>query len=73
MLCLVLIILILLLINFDKIDNFSNCGPSAPNVNPPDWYVPEPLDLNKWATRIYPDRGTLQNNINSITYRFWQF
>lgn len=73
MLCLVLIVIILLLLAMDKVDNFSNCGPSAPNIPPPDWYVPEPVNLNKWATRMYPDMGTLQNNINSSAYRFWQY
>ena len=73
MLCLVLIIIILLLIGFNKVDNFKNCGPSAPNIPPPDWYVPEPLNLKNWATRMYPDMGTLQKNINSSAYRFWQY
>ena len=73
MLCLVLIVIILLFIAYDRVDNFWNCGPSAPNIKPPDWYVPEPLDLNKWATRMYPDMGTLQKNINSSAYRFWQY
>lgn len=73
MLCLVLITIILLLIAFNRVDNFSNCGPSAPNVDPQEWYVPEPLDLNKWATRTYPDMGSVQKNINSSCYRFWQY
>ena len=73
MLCLVLIIIILLLITFDKVDGFKNCGPSVPNIPPPDWYVPEPLNLRNWATRMYPDMGTLQKNINSSAYRFWQY
>lgn len=73
MLCLVLIIIILLLIAFDKVDGFKNCGPSAPNIPPPIWYVPEPLNLKNWATRMYPDMGTLQKNINSSAYRFWQY
>lgn len=73
MLCLVLIIVILLLIAFDKVDGFKNCGPSAPNIPPPDGYVPEPLNLRNWATRMYPDMGTLQKNINSSAYRFWQY
>jgi hypothetical protein len=73
MLCLVLIIIILLLIALDKVDGFKNCGPSAPNIPPPNWYVPEPLNLRNWATRMYPDMGTLQKNINSSAYRFWQY
>lgn len=73
MLCLVLIVIILLLVAYDRVDNFSNCGPSASNIDPPEWYVPEPLDLNKWATRMYPDMGTLDNNVKSSAYRFWQY
>jgi hypothetical protein len=73
MLWLVLIIILLLLVTFDRIDTFKNCGPSAPNIPPPNWYVPEPLDLNKWATRMYPDMGNLNDNVNSSAYRFWQY
>ena len=73
MLCLVLIIIILLLIAYDRVDNFSNCGPSAPNVCPPKWYIPKPFNLKEWATRIYPDMGSLENNINSCASRFWQY
>ena len=73
MLFLVLIVIILLLIGYDRVDNFTNCGLSVPNIDPPEWYVLEPLDLNKWATRMYPDMGSLEKNINSSAYRFWQY
>lgn len=73
MLCFILIIVLIFLISLNNRDNFKNCGPSAPNIPPPEWYVPEKLNLSKWATRMYPDRGTLIDNFNSTSYRFWQY
>jgi hypothetical protein len=71
--CLILIILVLLLLVVDNVDNFTNCGPSTPNISPPEWYIPENLNLKNWATRIYPDRGSIEKNFNSTAYRYWQY
>jgi hypothetical protein len=62
--CLIVILIFIILCTRE---NFSNCGPSAPNVKPPDWFIPQDLNLKYWKTHM--------NNvpIESSAYRFWQY
>ena len=73
MITIILIIIILILSLCNNFEYFKNCGPSAPNVQPPDWYVPENMNIKNWTTRMYPDRGSIEKNANSVAYRFWQY
>lgn len=70
---LIFVIITLLILKCYKKDNFENCGPSAPNVKPPNWYIPEKFDINKWKTDVYPDIGSAEENADSLTYRYWRF
>lgn len=70
---LIFVIITLLLFKCYNKDNFENCSPSAPNVKPPDWYIPETYNINKWKTEVYPDIGSEQENTDSLSYRYWRF
>lgn len=68
----ILLTLILILMIFtQQIDNFINCGPSAPNVEPHEWYRPKKYNINDWITPMYSDKDCTPVKIDSLAYRHW--
>jgi hypothetical protein len=73
-LLLLLIVIVICMCKYNNVDNFSNCGPSAPNVKPPEWYIPQTvLNYKNWETPMYTSLGHLNTDRDSLAYRFWQF
>ena len=58
---------------------------TLPSPRPPEWFLPEPYQVDKWLTKYYPDQLSVNQctpynrgpvgalNFNSSSYRFMRF